>query len=558
MDRRGAFGAAPLVLILGLVLVQQVPGALVQSATFDEVYKVSTGYSLLRTGKMLWTWDHPPLIRQLVALPLLLLSPQMPQDVDNKGDFAHRFFFHNTVNPDMMLFLARLPIIGLTLTLVWCVYSWARKLWGHRSGLLAAFVAALDPNIIAHGQLATNDLGLTCFFFLAVYALWRFFQHQAREWLFAAGLATGLALASKFSAIVLVPILLGLGAIYLVSRMSDDAQKYGRRMLGWLLLILVIALVVLVVDYGGEFCSVWALAVRLQSVGRVEVAPPDAGPFVDFILTQVPIPAPSYWYGLWLVRQDVQEGGRPAFLWGQRSETGWWYYFPAAFLIKTPLSVQILLGVAVAMLVKTWSRSWYDFLFLALPAGTWLGLAMFSRLNLGYRYVLPILPFLFVMVGRVAGAPLPGWRRAVVLALMGWLTLSAVMIFPYHLTYFNELVGGPEEGYRYLVDSNLDWGQDLKRLARYQRERGVGKLHLAYFGTADPDYYGIEYACMPSLGLLACEDAPIPRRGTLAVSATCLQGGCTQDPLVYRWLLGETPVAKIGYSIFVYDLSGED
>jgi len=502
---------------------------------------------------MRWTRDHPPLIRQLVALPLLLLNPQLPQDVDNKGDFAHRFFFDNTVDPDTMLFLARLPIIGLTMLLVWGIYSWARELWGYRAGWLAALVAALDPNLIAHGQLATNDVGVACFFFLTIYAFWRFLQCPSRGRLIVTGLVTGLALASKFSAAVVVPILMLLGFFHLAGTTTKGVRRDGRQLLMWLLAVCLIAMAVLIVDYGGEFRSIWEMAVEMQSLGQADIAPLNAGPVIDFVLTRLPIPVPGYWYGLWLVHSDVQ-GGRPTFLLGQCLETGRWYYFPVTLLIKTPLATLILVVVALTCLLRSRLIGWHEALFLLLPVGIWMTGAIASKLNLGYRHVLPIWPFLFVVVGRVVAVPPTGWKRVLLLALIGWLAVAAVMIFPHPLAYFNELVGGSEEGYRYLVDSNLDWGQDLKGLARYQEEHALGRVYLAYFGTADPDYYGIEYECMPSYGLLDCDESPIPRSGTLAVSATCLQGGCTENPIAYHWLLDEDPIAKIGYSIFVYEL----
>lgn len=540
-------------LILCLVLIQQLPGTLQQSATFDEVYHISAGYALWRSEKMPWLREeHTPLLRQLVALPLLLLHPQLPQDATNRGDLAHRFFFDNVVAPDTMLFWARLPVVALTMLLVLGVQSWAQELWGLRAGLLAGLVAALDPNLIAHGQLATSDVGVTCFFFLALYAFWRLLRRPSRGHLVVTGLAVGLALASKFSAVLIVPVLALSGFLYLVNRGAERTRHDGRRLLGWLLVIGLLALAVLVVDYGGEFRPVWDMALEMQASEQGSVTPPNSGALVDFVLTRLPIPLPSYWYGLWLVQRDVQ-GGRPVFLWGQHS-SGWWYYFPVVLLIKTPLATLILVGVALTLLLRSGLRNRYGLLFLILPVAVWLGIAMTSRLNLGYRHILPIWPFLFVAVGSLAAVPPIGWRQVALLALVGWLAVSAITIFPHHLAYFNELVGGPGEGYRYLVDSNLDWGQDLKGLARYQREHALGKIYLAYFGTADPDYYGIEYECMPSYGLLACDDAPIPRSGILAVSATCLQGGCTGDPQAYRWLLDETPVAKIGYSIFVYEL----
>lgn len=543
--------ALPLGLIFGLVLLQQVPASLGQSATFDEMYHISAGYAFWLTGDMHGMLEHPPLTRQMAALPLLLLNLRLPTNVENRGDFAHHFLFDNNVTADTILFWARLPIMGLTVLLIWGIYNWARELWGVRAGWFAALIAALDPNIIAHGQLATTDLGVTCFFFLAVYAFWRFLRSPSYGRLTMTGFVTGLACVSKFSAVMAIPVLALLGLFQ-----SDKEAKNtpGRWLLPrCLLVICLITLAVLVLDYGGELCPVWDMVARMQTSGQADITPPNTNAVVNFFLAQLPIPAPSYWYGMWLVQNRLQSG-LPAFLWGQRSGTGWWYYFPAVLLIKTPIATLIMVGVALASLLRAWSHSRYTLAFLMLPVTVWLATAMVGRLNLGYRHILPIWPFLFVVVGSLAAAPPIGWKRFALLALIGWLAVSAITIFPHHLAYFNELVGGPDEGYRYLVDSNLDWGQDLKGLARYQREHALGKIYLAYFGTADPDTYGIEYECMPSYGLLACDDAPIPRSGTLAVSATCLQGGCTADPQAYRWLLDETPVAKIGYSIFIYEL----
>jgi 4-amino-4-deoxy-L-arabinose transferase-like glycosyltransferase len=478
----------------------------------------------------------------------------MPQDAESKGEFAHRFFFKNTVDADAILFLARLPITGLTLLLISGVYRWASELWGSPGGIFAACFAALDPNIIAHGQLATNDLGVTCFSFFAIYTFWRLLRgpFQLRR-LFLAGLTTGLALATKFSAVIVLPVLALLGVVYLAQKGLSPDMKTGRQLILILLVIGLIALVVLVVDYGGEFRSLLDMTIEMQTLDEQNFVISKSDQPAPAV-AKVPIPIPSYWYGLWLIKGDIQTG-RSAFLWGERSTEGWWYYFPLALLIKTPLPTLIFVTLGLITILKLKSKIVIiDGLFLIIPALIWVGMTMLSKLNLGYRYLLPAWPFLFIVGGSSVLLRSERKNYIAVFMLIVWLAVTAIRIYPYHLAFFNQLVGGPEKGYLYLVDSNIDWGQDLKRLAAYQRDHEIGTINLSYFGTADPDYYGIDYECLPSYGLLACPDATLPRSGTFAISVTCLQGGCTADWTKYRWLLDETPSARIGYSILIYRL----
>jgi hypothetical protein len=242
---------------------------------------------------------------------------------------------------------------------------------------------------------------------------------------------------------------------------------------------------------------------------------------------------------------------------GRLSEAGFPYYFLATFALKTPIPLGLLLLMALFVGRRGPVRSEA---FLFLPVLLYLGLTFTRSIDIGHRHLLPIYPFLFVAAGRAVGvlgrsrAPAAG---AVILgALCAWYALGTLRVHPHYLAYFNEIAGGPRNGYRWLVDSNLDWGQDLKGLKAYMDARGIPRLKLSYFGSADPAYYGIDAEILP--GYMAPHPVRVTRevrRGDLvAVSATNLQGVYLDPedrPLMERFR-AQRPLDEVGYSILIY------
>jgi hypothetical protein len=251
--------------------------------------------------------------------------------------------------------------------------------------------------------------------------------------------------------------------------------------------------------------------------------------------------------------------GHSAYLLGQFSETGWWYYFPVAFAVKTPAAALAALALAAAFAVR---RFWtgrrrlrgaipFEVLLCAMPVAVYVLYSMWSHVNIGLRHLLPVYPFLYAL----AGAPLAGcrwrWRGAAAAVLGVLLAVESLSIYPHYTAFFNVAAGGPGAGPRYLLDSNLDWGQDLLKLHKYLVARGDPKLCLCYFGAADHVYY--------KMGPFQ----PVPRTWDFkereeadclaAVSVTSLYNLYMQ-PGEMTWLHGRKPVAKIGYSIYVFDL----
>ena len=528
---------ALLLLFFGLALTS----AIQKSPTMDEQNHIARGAAYLGTGDPRLSVEHPPLVNALSALPVhLLLHPGLPLDTmwweaGEWYNFASLFLWETNPNAEQIVFLARLPVIGLGMMLVALVHRWATRRFGPWGGLLAAAFCALDPNVLAHARLSTTDVGGTFFAFLAAYTLWRALRQPSTPRVLWAGLALGLAFDAKLSALLFGPILA------LAALLDGAAAGTGRarRVLGRVGLLSVVASLAMLV--------VWA-SYRFQ-VGPVE----EGG---------IPVPAPPYVQGVRAVL-DLTGGGRPGYLLGQVSASGWWYYFPVALAVKTPLATLVGLLVAAGMALRRPSR---DDLLLLVPPLVFFLASTTARLNLGYRHLLPVLPFLAVHVGRLASSPRspasssPRWyaRCLLPLALAIWLALGTLTISPHFLAYFNGIGGGPQNGWRILVDSNIDWGQDMKGLRAWMEQEGVDRVRLAWFGTARPEYYGVRHDLLPGVpyGFLLWTDPPFnpanPEPGVYAISVSNLVGVSLPDPDLYAWFRARPPSDRVGYSLFIY------
>jgi len=597
--RKSVLFTAVIVLLLAAIPIQAVPSLVRKSATFDEASHLSSAYEYLVTGVFQQHLDHPPLADQMAAFPLLFLKLQLPSDEASQKSlirFGNRFVYRNVRDADTILLWGRLPVVLLTVLLGWMVFSWGRELYQHPgAGLLALFLCVFDPNILAHGRLATNDLAVACFSFITVYCFWKLLSSPGWANVLWTGLAFGAAQASKFSAVLLAPILMLLAALWLLSgheihvpfllpRSKLFSQRPGLlrayALIAIFLTIFLIGFALVWADYRFGVGTILAEGRRLSWLDeRLDGSRWE--PAVSYLFQELPVPAPKYIYGL-AVKYTHTEAGRPAFLMRELSEEGWWYYFLIAFLIKTPIPLLILLIMATILSISRFRSDdfsrpgtcatkvattslkrtsfWRREAFLLIPVLIWFGVNSLSGFNLGYRHLLPVLPFLFVFAGQVVAIEKIR-RRTVIVGLVSilcaWQLVGTLRIHPHYLAYFNELVGGPENGYRYLVDSNLDWGQDLKGLGAYLKTQGIDQVELSYFGTADPAYYGINYTCLPSFGILSKDKCPIEpdfqnQAGVFAVSATNLQGVYLNDPHTFDWLKEREPETMIGYSIFVY------
>ena len=540
--RAGATLTAGLFFVL-VFITQGVFFIRANAPTYDEAMHLASGYSYLATGDFRLEPQNPPLLKQYLALPLFLVH-RIPFQTDTQHwrdgiDFfvGQDFLYHSALPADQMLRLARLANLAIGALLLVLIGWWAFRLWGAKAAMLAMALACFEPNFVAHSALVTTDIGTTLFIFLTVYLLWEYSSSPAWWLLGAAGVSLGAALVSKFSAIVLIPMVCLIIAVQLLSTGGQSRAFLPRRH--------PIRLSARVLDASAAILSIAFFAALVI---------PSAYSFQGF---------QPWLAGLERFLKLAQEG-QPAFFLGEHSYQGWRSYYLIAFLIKTPLGSLILVAVSLLFCRTGRSLERNEVVFLCIPVLVILLATLQAKVNIGLRHILPIYPFLFVLASRlVTIRSRRGWPMHVLIGVPLLLTIvSSLKVAPHQLAYFNEMIGGPDQGYRYLADSNLDWGQDLKGVKAYMDKEKLSIIYLSYFGTAPPSYYGIRYQYVPGTWPL---EWPLPAeriRATeplkiLAISVYNLQDVATAHNPLFRWLLVRKPVAKIGYSIFVYDLTND-
>ncbi len=525
------------------------------SLTWDEPSYIGVGRQLLETRNYGITalQLHPPLSYYVNSLLLFPLKFQPDRFGDEQ--YIYRKYigpplvFDSGHSPALMMFLARVPFVILSALLGLLVFLWCREIYGASAAVLATFLYALCPTILAHCRLATADLLLALTMTLALYLLSRYLRNPSAGRLLLTGLGLGLALLSKFTGLILVPTFLFVALMQWRRPGEKSSRPHTLSQLALrLALIFGVAVFVVWAGYGFQF-GVPFMPEWLKPEAQRLVKEKPFWHAVDALASRgVRVPAYSYILGIY-TQLAAAKGWKDNFLFGHISSTGWWYFYWAAFLIKTPLPFIIFLAVALVTRRNANERKEDERFLLLSMAPMIILFSLPTKINIGLRYILPLIPLFCILAGKVATTESKKWRQALAL-LCVWYAASAAWIYPHYLAYFNELVGGPSNGYKYLVDSNLDWGQSLGELANYLAKNDITDAKIKYFGPPGVmEYYGLKNA-----DLNDCEPSP----GVWAVSATYLQNLYLKDRHCHDWLKKLQPKKTLGYSIFIYDVSEEE
>jgi hypothetical protein len=487
---------AVVVVLLAQMAIAMVTAAVEQTPTIDEPVYVGAVVVQLEGHGLRYNPEHPPLGKLIMATGLAFADVRFdPAFAGGQLEFGRHVLYESGNDPGQLLLLARLPMIVLTLLFGLVVFLFARDLSGPAGGLVALALYAFSPDVIAHGSLATLDVPMAGFLLTSVWLLWR-----ARSRPFClplAGLALGAALATKMSAPAAIPVVVLLIAL---SVRHMRAKAVG-----------VVALI--------------AVAVVWVSYLVVDPSLPFPKPYLEGMGAQ---------FGM----ESRVWGG---YLFGTHYEGSHWYYLPAALLVKTPLGA-LALWLAGAVTMTRTPRLRPAAPHVLVPTAVLLAAAMTGSRDLGVRYAIFVPMFLAVAAGCVV-AVRRRWVRVAIAVLVAFAAISSLRTFPYYLPYSNEAFGGPEKTHLHLHDSNVDWGQDLGRLADRLRERYQGeRIWLVYKGAGVPSYYGID----------ATDPRVVPPEqvsGLLVVSDTAI---AKADERLAALIAGSTPIDDVGHSMTIF------
>ncbi len=594
------------------------------TANYDERIHLPAGYSYLTQKDMRLNPEHPPLVKDLAALPLLLLDIKFPyqspgwntllmSDINSRTpswqtdvQFGNDLLYYSGNDAQNIMRYGRIPIILIGILLGFYIWRFTKELWGNLVGIIALIFYSFSPTVLAHTRLVTTDVAAAAAFFISFYYLYHWLKTPTKRNLWVFGIVLGLALLTKFSTFLLLPIFGLIILIYAIvspcGRCPEGTQNqkkwfWFRKYISGFIFSLIIAYVVVGLVYGYH---IWNYPPEKQQIDTAFILSTFGfKPLVDFNIWLSGVSYLRTWgqylLGFLMVIQR-SSGGNTTYYLGEVSAAGSMTYFLVVYLIKEPLAYIILLFFAFFLVIKKCInhcrnraiKNWLsDALDLIKNNSAEMGMIIIiliywsfsinSRLNIGVRHILPTIPFIYALAARQIANWIKGgvteripnytgfwqllvlyWgkikRCFVIMILFTWAVLSVVFIYPSFLAYFNEIAGGPDKGYKWVVDSNLDWGQDILRLAEFIEKNNIKEVKMDYFSGAPAEYY-IKNVKIESF------NREIPQKGWLAVSATILQGACKGDKVpcsynerAYTWLDQYKPVAKIGYSIFVYKI----
>ncbi|MEK9158334.1 MAG: glycosyltransferase family 39 protein [Patescibacteria group bacterium] len=578
--RRSSIVASLLIIVAGTTALASVWH---DSPIVDEIPHIGAGYSYVAGHTYKFNPEHPPLAKDVAGLALLPLhisssmlsgvfGNQWSPNSDGQWNFGRTLIYHSGTDPINIIHSAKLPMIIFFVFSAILIFVWTKKMYGARSGLLALFLFALSPTVIAHSRFVTTDVPALFGILLATYFFTRYLNQRTTKNFWLASVAFGIAMLTKFSTFLLVPYFIVLAIAWAWAYEHHYFEASAKIIVKTVLIIATGFIIIVAPVYQLHLINYPKNEQKSETIRLIRnyQSPAIAHSLIWASDKPVLRPFAEYGLGLAMVSQRAEGGNRTYFL-GKLSNDSFKSYFPVVFALKEPTPFLILLISAFGLGFIAWLNRRNSFktefknnfqpFAMALWVFIYMVVSIRSNLNIGIRHLMPIYGFLYILVAgqfkNILGQlNFKKWPTIVVTILCVWYAGEFVSVYPYYLTYFNEFAGGPSGGHRYVVDSNVDWGQDLWRLGDFVKENEITTIYSDYFGWADPTYYlgstfnGIRGGRFTSKQSFLAEN---PNGGWLAISSTFYQESGATDKS-YAWLDKIKPKTIIGNSILVWHI----
>ncbi|MFH1957702.1 MAG: tetratricopeptide repeat protein [bacterium] len=541
---------------IGLISVYLILGSLSilkKSASFDEIAHLSNGIVYHKTKVFGSGPHHPPLLRLIAGFSSYFSKVEIPPTDEITAEkqqnaiswsppvdfiYGHNLFYKMHNRTGLLFFLGRFFILLLGIPLAVVLSKWAENLYGTGASIIPLTLFCLSPNILAHARTITTDFGSVSLTVIAAFFLWRFTNSLKLKDMILSSALWGITLSGKHTALFYFAVF-HLSAFFLCRRKRNFI----------ILNFLQIPILIFVINSCYFFTE--PVCRNFFQPNELTALPWIFRPLFAFFSKISCLPR-MYLKGI-LISFIHSRNGHSAYLLGQYSTQGWWYYYPVAFIVKSTFASILAVTVSIMSIAK--KKITRGELFYLSPAILFALFMMNSNLNIGIRHILILWPFAFLFAGRTLKV-IPGKFIKIIVILAA---VENLLIFPHYISQFCILSGGAKSGYKYLGDSNLDWGQDLKILSEWWKKEGQPPLVLSYFGTSDPFYYGLKFQNCLSFTIPAIENKTInpknPKREFLAASVTNLQGIYFRQKDIFSYFLQKKPYKRCGYSIHIYDIT---
>jgi hypothetical protein len=573
------------------------------SPTLDEVPHIGAGYSYLSRLSMHLNPEHPPLAKDLAALPLIFMH--LDQSVFKSSawvdsykqrreygqwDFGRELLYDHGDDGEAIKNAMRIPMLLFFVLAAMMVFHWSRRRYGDTGGLIALILFAFSPSIVAHARLVTTDVAAACGVLYATYYFVQYLHSPTRKNMLIASIVLGLALLTKFSTFLLIPFFGMLAFAFGIAQSSsqwDTRIVHGIKHALRTAIVSILAFLIVIWPMYALHNLGYAASRQLQDTQDITSywSNRSAASMIVWAADKPVIRyAGHYLLGLMMASQRAA-GGNTIFFLGQVVESGGPIYFPIVYFMKETLAWWVLVLIAILGTayrirgihgghVLHWIRTHFDEFAMFLWFLIYWGVSMKSHLNLGVRHILPTFPFAIMLVSGQIARMIEEFQQfdrkrlkafsLLIALLLGWHVFENVKTYPYYLTYFNEAVGGPSQGHKYVTDSNLDWGQDLKRLGQFIQDNNIKKMDVDFFGWGDRNLYlgSSHYTWTGADTYMNAKDflARNTSDGWIAVSATfymqCISPSRDKPRTpCYQWLEAYEPVTLVGNSIFVWHIT---